>query len=122
MDYIAQKQLLLNQILENTQAQTSAIEGDEVEKLESLISQRGIIMEQVDELGQGQGDAEPGVIKELLRQIITIDNGNRLLMEKGLEDVKDELRKVRIGRQHEGGYGSDHGLYKEEGIFFDTKE
>ena len=129
MDYVYQKQLLLGSILENTQAQTRAIEDDKLEVLETLITQREGIMKQVDELDQKMDTITPqiseestGPIKNLLAKIITIDNANQSRMKQELGNVQTELRKIRAGRQREEHYGTQYGIYKEEGIFFDTKE
>lgn len=129
VNYINEKQLLLNAMLENTQAQTDAIEDHKIEVLEALITQREGIMKQVDELDQKADAITPemskeltGPIKDLLAQIITIDNANQSLMKQGLRDVKEELRKIRIGKQQGENYGPEYGSYKEEGIFFDTKK
>ena len=125
VDYIVQKQSLLGNILENTKEQTRAIESDQIDDLEALIAKRGALMEQVDKLDQAMDVPTDGLtegIKDLLGEIITIDNANQSLMNQGLESVKMELRKVRIGRQQGENYGPEYGTYKEEGIFFDTKE
>ena len=88
MDDVYQKKLLLDSILENTQAQTRAIEEDELEALETLIARREDIMKQVDELDQKVATMTPeiskrvaGSIKELLSQIIAIDNVNQSRMK-----------------------------------------
>lgn len=129
MDYLHQKQLLLDKILENTQMQTRAIEDDKLEDLEALITQREGLMKQVDKLDQKVATMTPkisneptGPIKELLSQIINIDNANQSRMKQELDNVKQELRKIRIGKQQGENYGPEYGSYKEEGIFFDTKE
>ena len=129
MDDVYQKKLLLDSILENTQAQTRAIEEDELEALETLIARREDIMKQVDELDQKVATMTPeiskrvaGSIKELLSQIIAIDNVNQSRMKQEIGNVQTELRKIRAGRQQEERYGTEYGSYKEESIFFDTKE
>lgn len=122
MDYLEQKQLLIKAILENTQAQTKAIHDDNMDALEELIGQRQEIMAQVDKLDKESGFKQSEPIKALLSQIITIDNANQSLMNKELGNVQDELLKIRTGRKQGEHYGTEYGLYKEEGIFFDTKE
>ena len=129
MDYLKQKQLLLNSILENTQAQTKLIEDDNMEALEELIDERQTMMKQVDELdgqfGNTAGEGTPKqaeLIKDILGQIIAIDNANQSFMKNELGNVKSELLKIRIGRQQGENYGPEYGTYREEGIFFDTKE
>ena len=129
MDYLNQKQLLLDSILENTQAQTSAIKEDKLEYLEILITQREGLMKQVDELDLKAAAITPeaskgptGSIKDLLAKIIHIDNANQSLMNNALSNVKTELRKIRVGRHQGEHYGVEYGDYREEGIFFDTKE
>lgn len=129
MDYLHQKQLLLDLILENTQAQTKVIEDDDMDTLELLISKRQTMMNQVDDLDTDASmatsdiapqQAEP--IKSLLNQIMMIDKTNQSLMRKELKNVQGELLKIRTGRQQEERYGTEYGTYKEEGVFFDTKE
>jgi len=132
-----QKKLLLNSILENTQAQTRAIEGDELELLESLISQRQGLMSQVDELDQKMetitmpavSKEEWGRLKDLLGRIITIDKANQDLMKKSVksagdevEGIKEELRRMRERRRQEESYAPEYGSYREEGVFFDKRE
>lgn len=43
-------------------------------------------------------------------------------MGEELADVKAQLRSARERKQQEAGYIPEYGIYKEEGIFFDTKE
>lgn len=136
MDELHQKQQLLNLILENTQAQTGAIEEDELELLESLISQREGIMRQVDELdlkadtvSSKTSEELTGPIKDLLRRIILIDDANQELLDKGVQDmeedvavVKEQLRDIRERRRQEESYVPEYGTYREEGVFFDKRE
>ncbi|HHX62573.1 MAG TPA: hypothetical protein GX707_17950 [Epulopiscium sp.] len=136
MNYLDQKKLLLNSILENTKAQTRAIEDDNLERLETLITQREGIMAQVDELEQRVAATTPETIKELtepirelLREIIKIDDSNQELMGKSVRDmeedvaaVKGELRDIRERRRQEENYVPEYGTYREEGVFFDTRE
>lgn len=136
MDELHQKQQLLNLILENTQAQTGAIEKDELELLESLISQREGIMRQVDELDLKADTISPKTseeltepIKDLLRRIILIDDANQELLDKGVQDmeedvaaVKEQLRDIRERRRQEESYVPEYGTYREEGVFFDKRE
>lgn len=122
MNYLEQKQVLLESMLENTQAQTTAIKEDEVDTLENLIAARQKIMAQIDELDTESGLEQSQEAKALLSQIITIDNTNQSLMNKELGNVKDELLRIRTGRKQGEHYGTEYGLYKEEGVFFDTKE
>lgn len=136
MNDLHQKKLLLNSILENTQAQTRAIEEDELELLEDLISQRQGLMSQVDELDQKMEIAMPtmskeakGPLKDLLGRIITIDNANQDLMKKSVKDAGDEvegikegLRQMRERRRQEESYAPEYGSYREEGVFFDKRE
>lgn len=128
MDYIEQKQLLLTKILQNTQTQTYAIENEDLQTLDTLINQRDSLIQQVDNLDRAmastvsnisKGDFQP--IKDLLTQIIQIDNANQALMNKEFEHIKSELRKIRIGKQQEQNYRNEYGIYREEGVFFDTK-
>ena len=129
MDYLNKKQLLLRSILDNTQAQTKLIKEGHVDALEALIGQRAAIMAQVDELDEEAREAvgkipseEMEPIKNLLSHIITIDNDNQSLMKKEVVHIQGELRKIRAGRQQEQHYGTEYGVHREEGIFFDTKE
>ena len=129
MNYLEQKQALLQSILTNTQAQTKAIEADDMDQLERLITRRQDIMTQVDLLDKQAGPSGPvntsqqqAASKDLLAQIIKIDNANQSLMNKELGNVQDELLKIRTGRKQGQHYGNQYGLYKEEGVFFDTKE
>lgn len=136
MNYLYQKELLLNSMLENTQAQTQAIKDDKLELLETLITQREGIMAQVDELDQKMGTIAPETtaeltepIKDLLRRIISIDDANQELMETSVQDmekdvaaVKEELRGIRERRRQDESYVPEYGTYKEEGVFFDTRE
>ena len=71
----------------------------------------------------------PDSIKQILEQIIEIDNKNRALIKAELDEselelnnIKAELRKMREGRRQGENYGYEYGSYKEEGVFFDTKE
>lgn len=119
-------------MLENTKAQTKAIEDDSLDELEKLINKREKIMGEVDELDrQASLDevSEDGSIKDLLAQIIEIDNKNKSLIESEFSDseaeltsLREELRKMREGRRQGENYGHEYGSYKEEGVFFDTKE
>lgn len=129
MDYLEKKRVLLGSILENTQAQTKLIQEDDIDALEILIDERAIIMAQVDDLDQvvsalgidaSHEQKEP--IKALLSQIITLDTANQTLMKKELVNIQGELHKIRTGRQQEEHYGTEYGIYKEEGVFFDTRE
>lgn len=137
MDGLHQKQRLLNLILENTRAQTRAIEDDELELLESLITKREGIMRQVDELDgeraiitTSRTSKEPvAPIRALLKEIITIDNANQDLMKKSVKDmeeevaaVKEELRDIRERRRQGESYVPEYGNYIEEGVFFDKRE
>lgn len=129
MDYLQEKELLLGSILENTQAQTKLIEDENMDALEELISKRQTLMNQVDVLDQEAGDLvdemtskQAAPLKSLLSQIMTIDHANQSLMKKELEHVQGELLKIRVGRKQGEHYGTEYGLYKEEGVFFDTKE
>lgn len=129
MDYYNEKEVLLGSILENTQAQTNLIKEDDADGLEALISQRATMMDQVDVLDKQANmpmsqmpPEQSKSIKNILGQIITIDNANQALMNKELTNVKDDLLKIRTGKKQGEHYGSEYGLYKEEGVFFDTKE
>lgn len=123
MDYIKQKKLLLEEILSNTQVQTLKIEEDDMEAIDRLIGERELLMKQVDTLDQAapkeilQEDTES--IRGLLAKIIKLDNSNKSLMQNEYDQVKSELLKIRTARRREAVYGDEHGLYKEEGIFFD---
>lgn len=111
--------------MENTKEQSRAIEADQIDELESLIAKRGALMEQIDKLDQAAEEADAVInegIKILLSKIIAVDKANQSIMMKELDNVKAELRKVRVGRQQGENYGSEYGSYREEGIFFDTKE
>lgn len=122
MEYLQQKQALLESILENTQAQTKAVEDDDMALLEELINKRQETINQVNQLDKASGFKQSEAIKALLSQIITIDNTNQSLMNKELANVKADLLKIRTGRKQGQHYGDEYGLYKEEGVFFDTKE
>lgn len=129
MDYLQQKQLLLRSILENTQGQTKVIEDEDMEALGELISQRQEMMSQIDALDKKAGNdayeitsEQEALIKDLLGEIIIVDKTNQSLMKKELDSAQAELLKIRIGRQQGEHYGVEYGLYKEEGVFFDTKE
>ena len=129
MDYYKQKKGLLDSILENTQAQTKLVKEDNAHALEVLIGQRASMMAQVDSLDK-QASAislalspdQTQALKALLSQVMTLDQVNQSLMQKELAKVQGELRKIRMGRQQSEHYGAEYGIYKEEGIFFDTKE
>lgn len=122
-DYVTQKQQLLDAILENTKAQSQAIEKDQPQTLEELIADRENLMQQVDSLDNSfEQKTLHQAFKETLQEIITIDNANQVLVKQELDNVKDKLKEIRIGRQQEANYGVEYGTYKEEGIFFDTKE
>ena len=123
---------MLKLILDNTRAQTKAIKDDSLEELGKLIDKREKLMGQVDELDKRasiDGDSLDSSIKDLLSNIIKIDSKNKSLIEAGLDDselelnnIKAELRKMREGRRQGENYGYEYGSYKEEGVFFDTKE
>ena len=92
-------------------------------------------MQQVDEIDKKTG-AQPNKpskltdsIKELLGQIIAIDNTNKDLMKKDVEDtkgeveaVKAELRDIRQRMRQGESYVPEYGIYREEGVFFDKRE
>ena len=129
MDYFNQKQKLLGAILENTQGQTQLIKADNPDALERLIGQRARMMAQVDALDQEAratglelSSDHTEALKVVLGQIMAQDRANQSLMQKELAQVQGELRKIRMGRQQSQHYGAEYGIYKEEGIFFDTKE
>ncbi len=122
VDNLEQKQVLLQAILENTQAQTKAIEEDKMDLLEGLIAKRQEIMGQVDRLDEISGFKQSDPMKALLSQIMTLDNANQALMNNELGSVKGDLLKIRTGIKQGEHYKDEYGLYKEEGVFFDTKE
>lgn len=120
VDYLRDKKALLGLILENTQAQTRVIEEDDMDALEGLILKRQEMMDQVDNLDQKAGKVISD--KEILKKIMDTDQANQSLMKKEMAHVQGKLRKIRTGRRQEERYGIGYGLYKEEGVFFDTKE
>lgn len=129
MNYLKEKETLLGSMLANTQAQTRLIKEDDTDGLEDLITQRQEIMTQVDRLDQQAKEAgyevdlaATGPVKEMLGQIIALDQTNQLLMKKEIASAQQALHKIRTGRQQEEHYGTEYGIYTEEGVFFDTKE
>ena len=129
MENLQEKLILLDSILQNTQEQTKAIVSDDMDTLGVLINQREAMMLKVDELDIGITDTaeevtpeQADLVKSLLSQIITIDNTNQSTMQNELGDIQRELCRIRAGRKQEEHYSDEYGLYKEEGIFFDTKE
>lgn len=128
LDYINQKQDLLEAILENTKAQSKAIQQDQTVPLEGLINDREGLMKQVDALDQEAAQAKitlsedlTNSIRQKLKEIITIDNANQALIKQELDGSKQKLKDIRIGRQQGVNYGPEYGLHVEEGILFDTK-
>ncbi len=122
MEVSKQKEALMGQILENTHAQTQAIKRDQLDKLANLIEERSRLMKQVDALTSKLAESTGKSTDQVLTEIIAVDQANQALMKKEFEQVKKELRKIRIGKQQGVNYGEEYGLYKEEGVFFDTKE
>lgn len=117
MEHMEKREFLLREILQNTKSQSKAIEEDNLEVLATLIDQRDSLMQQVDNLPVYKSES----IKEILSEIVNIDNTNQALMNKEFEHIKSELRKIRIGKQQEQNYRNEYGTYREEGVFFDTK-
>lgn len=116
-------------MLDNTQAQTKAIEEGDMDGLASLMDKREEIMADVDQLDQKSSHIIPELttdqkqaMKDLLGQMIALDQKNQAFISKESQSAQEELRRIRTGRKQEKNYGTEYGLYKEEGVFFDTKE
>lgn len=116
------KRELIEQLIEMTKKQTVALQEEDVDRYIELLNGRQAILNQIQVLHEVQPETKEQHEEELVTELKTIDDANRMEFERQFEEVKKKLREVRIMKKREEQYNNPYDISWEEGVFFDKKE
>lgn len=122
------KERLLKDILDITRAQKEALEKSDLEEFEGLLAQKQTKIDAIDRLHKEQPDTKEEKHKNLLKEIISLDEANKIEFERQFEEVKrnlqntrDEMNNLRQRQYVNNIYNNPYDISNEEGIFYDKR-
>ncbi len=122
LELFRQKRDCLETILKMTRERKFDVVEEDVERFHNFFQKREVLFEkcrnleeQIDEYIISDEDKKSffykdvekteNEIKELVRQIIAIDEKNKVIMNKLLRLIKDNIRNLKVSKQVSRGYG-----------------
>lgn len=115
------KRELIEQLIELTKMQTTALEKEDVDEFIRLLDTRQEVLDQIQVLHEMHPDTKEQHEEELVTQLKEIDDKNRVEFEKQFEEVKKKLREARAMKKREEHYNNPYDISWEEGVFFDKR-
>lgn len=115
------KKEYLLKLLEITKEQKRVLKKEEIEQFEVLLQERQVLMDQIDKLHQINPEYRQQKEEEILKQIIKLDEENRIEYNKQYNEVQENLKKLRAQKRVGQIYSNPYERSQEEGIFFDKK-
>ncbi len=121
MNITTKKECIL-ELIRLTKLQTEALERDDIDLFTSILDQR----QEVLNIASGIPKHEDVLLIEeeeaLKRELIELDNANKIKLNSSMEEVKGELRKIRQHKKTSDNYNNPYDVSQEEGMFFDKRE
>ena len=124
MNSTTKKECIL-ELIRLTKLQTKALEMDDVELFITILGQRKDILDIVEGIPQHFALLPPEQEKEerdMMRELIELDNANKSKLGNSMDEVKKELRKIRQHKKTSDNYNKRYDISQEEGMFFDKRE
>lgn len=112
----------LEEVLNLTKKQSEVLSYKNLEDFEEILNQKQLMIEKIEALKEQGKLPLTEEEREILVQIQEIDTRNRVEYEKQLQDVKDELKRIRTLKARENYFNSTYNVAMEEGIFLDKRE
>ncbi len=124
MESTTKKECIL-ELIRLTKLQSKALEMQDVELFIDLLDQRKNVLDIVEGIPQHldllEGEAEKEE-REMMKELIELDNTNKDKLGKSMEEVKEELRQIRQHKRTKDNYNNVYDISQEEGVFFDKRE
>lgn len=124
MNSTTKKECIL-ELIRLTKLQTKSLEMDDLELFITILEQRKDVLDIVEGIPQHMVLLPPEEEKEereLLKELIKLDNENKAKLGNSMEEVKEELRKIRQHKKTSDNYNKRYDISQEEGMFFDKRE
>lgn len=122
------KERLLKDILDITRVQKEALEKSDLEEFEGLLAQKQTKIDDIDRLHKEQPATKEEKYEDLLKEIISLDEANKIEFERQFEEVKrnlqntrDEMNNLRQRQYVNNIYNNPYDISNEEGIFYDKR-
>ena len=124
MNSTTKKECIL-ELIRLTKLQSKALEIQDIELFIDLLDQRKNVLDIVEGIPQHlvllEGEEEKEE-REMMKELISLDNANKDKLGKDMEEVKEELRKIRQHKRTSDNYNNYYNISQEEGLFFDKRE
>ena len=124
MNSTTKKECIL-ELIRLTKLQTKALEMGDVELFIDILEQRKDILDIVEGIPQHLVLLPPEEEKEerdMIRELMELDNVNKSKLGSSMEEVKEELRRIRQHKKTSDNYNKHYDISQEEGMFFDKRE
>lgn len=108
----------LNQLLNITKEQNKVLFEDDYEKFISLLEERQVVVDQIEEVNKIQ--AFTNEERAILLEVKKLDEENTKEYNRQLEEVKEELRRINQMKEKNIQYINPYEAFS-KGIYFDRK-
>lgn len=115
------KRQILEEILRLTKLQKEALVEEDVDKFQELMEEKQVQIDKLDTLHREKPETKLQKEEELLREVVTLDQGNQKEFMRQLEEVKRKLSEMRAKKRVNRVYNNPYDVSQEEGIFFDKR-
>ena len=115
------KKKLLRDILDFTKRQQEALAQEDIERFDRLTRRKQEFVEQLVKLQEEQPEEKDEEFKVLVQEIKDLDAANLTEFKRQMEEVKEELRKVREVKRGTNNYSNPYNQGFSSGQYFDTK-
>lgn len=112
----------LEEVLNLTRKQSESLSYKNLEDFEAILNQKQVMIEKIEALNKNGKLPLTEEEREVLIQIQEVDTSNRVEYEKQLQDIKDELKRIRTLKARENYFNSTYNPAMEEGMFLDKRE
>lgn len=115
------KKKLLYDILDFTKREKEALEDEDITRLEMLTRRKREFVEQLVKLQQENPEEKDEEFIRISDEIKQLDAENTAELQRQMDEVKEELRKVRQVKRGANNYVNPYGQTFSSGHYFDQK-
>lgn len=115
------KRDLIKQLIELTKQQSIALQEEDVDAFIELLNERQLVLDKIDNLYEGNPQLREQHETDLVKELMTIDERNKIEFERQYNVVKEKLREIRMMKRNEGSYSDPYNISREEGVLFDKR-
>lgn len=116
------RKIYLEEVLILTKKQGELLSYNDLKGFEEVLNAKQLIIEKLEELKEQKDLPITEEEREILLQIQALDAKNREIYSKELDNVKAELKNMRMLRAREVYFNKTYTTATEEGMFLDKKE